>query len=798
MKTYTKPLLSIILFVVCSSVLFAQQLDWAFAIRSGDFSTIEDIVLDDEGNTYFIGESNDTLQYEIGGVSYKINSVVHDAYFGKVSPAGNLLWLHNLGSRGFEYGNSIALDPSGYVYITGMFGDSMDCDFGPGTAYIVPQDVFAGYLIKYDTAGQYQWNYVFDGPGTDKGENVEVDSNGDIILNGTIAGLTDFDPGVAIASLDGSNGGNFILKLDSAGNYKWVGQIASRIQELKVDNFKNIYLCGKFSDSLDIDLGSGTRIIYSGSNEEAFLIKLDSNGLLVWGRTIEGIETLSPEAISVDKKGFVYWGGRFFDDAIFDPDSAVVYLSSPSSNIPNGFVLKYDSTGFLQWVKTYPGSRGTGVSEITLDQFDNPYITGFINGDVDLDLGDSTELRPNINRPDGRGVFLSKWDEDGNELKWNIYLENDTSNRFEFVKIDISKDNKISTIGKVWRGSIDLDPDSIATSFFEVGDFVFQQFSQCFIDSIIADSGCITYSYRGETFNQSGQYDRLYTDFRSNCDARIHLDVSIFPEYNGIFDTVSVCPKGSFTPPNGVPIDSIVTPFATQATLISSAGCDSVVDYWIELAPDHSDFESFDVCYGSSYTFPDGTQLTNITNDTSYLSQLLTSSNSCDSNITTLLNVVSVDNDLLVNRDTLITAATGASYSYQWLDCGNAYDPIQGANSRVFAAPGNGSYAVEVSREGCKDTSVCYSVFVLANEGLASHNLRLYPNPAEDVCWIEAEGAMPVMHARLFDLRGRLLMEKKAFQSSKLSLDLSGLDAGMYVVELSDGTSRQSLRLMHH
>ncbi|MEZ4685911.1 MAG: T9SS type A sorting domain-containing protein [Bacteroidia bacterium] len=795
MNALLKPILWIVFLVTALSGpagLIAQQLDWAFAIQSGDFSSIEDLALDEEGNLYFIGESWDTLRYELAGTTYVQNIVGNtDAYFGKVSPTGRLLWLHNLGSRGFEYGNSIAYDPAGYIYITGMFEDSMDCDFGPGNAFIVPQNDLAGYLIKYDTTGLYQWNYVFDGSGTDIGLHVAVDNRANVIVSGEFDGIVDFDPGAGVSSLDGDDGRIFIVKLDSAGLFRWAGQLDVFLADLQVDRFSQIYLTGGFfSGNTDLDPGPGTRFYFNNTGRDGFFIKLDEQGNLLTVKTISGNGSAYPARIAIDSAGSVYWAGGFSQGVFFDS----IFVSSTVTGRSDIFLMKYDSAGFFQWYKTYNGISYKWVNGFALDQFGSMYISGVIYGDVDLNPGNGS-FRPNQNNPDGRGQFLSKLDNQGN-LKWNHYIELDSTKSFSFNQIEIDNQNRLKTIGKVWQGLVDLDPDTATSQLFYEADLVLQQFSQCFIDSVIADSGCISYRYRGETFGQSGQYKRLYTDFQPNCDARIRLDISIFPEYSGINDTAVVCPGASFVLPNGVVFNNVQSPFSAAVTLVSQAGCDSIVDYQINLAPDHNDFQSFDLCYGSSYTFPDGTLLSNITNDTSYLSQLLTSSNSCDSNITTLLNVIDVDNDLLVNGNTLIAAASNASY--QWLNCSNGYAPIAGATDSIFVVFNNGSYAVEVSQQGCRDTSVCYTVLTVANEELAKNGLRLYPNPAENGCWVEANAVMPELRARIFDLRGRLLLERKAFNSKKLTLDLRSLGAGVYVVELSDGISRQSLRLMHH
>jgi len=65
----------------------------------------------------------------------------------------------------------------------------------------------------------------------------------------------------------------------------------------------------------------------------------------------------------------------------------------------------------------------------------------------------------------------------------------------------------------------------------------------------------------------------------------------------------------------------------------------------------------------------------------------------------------SIDNSVTVNGATLM--ANQAVGSYQWVDCDNAFAPINGENSQSFTASVTGNYAVEIEDEGCVVTSAC-------------------------------------------------------------------------------------------
>ena len=58
------------------------------------------------------------------------------------------------------------------------------------------------------------------------------------------------------------------------------------------------------------------------------------------------------------------------------------------------------------------------------------------------------------------------------------------------------------------------------------------------------------------------------------------------------------------------------------------------------------------------------------------------------------LTIVSVDNGVTKNKDSLIASSGG---SYQWLDCENNFSVISGATNQRYIPSQDGEYAVEVT-----------------------------------------------------------------------------------------------------
>ena len=90
--------------------------------------------------------------------------------------------------------------------------------------------------------------------------------------------------------------------------------------------------------------------------------------------------------------------------------------------------------------------------------------------------------------------------------------------------------------------------------------------------------------------------------------------------------------------------------------------------------------------------------------------QTLTNVSGCDSVVTLDLGIIAVDTSVSYAISTSTLTALAINATYQWLDCNNNNTPIIGETNQSFSPTSNGSYAVEVTQNGCAAISSCYTV----------------------------------------------------------------------------------------
>ncbi len=120
------------------------------------------------------------------------------------------------------------------------------------------------------------------------------------------------------------------------------------VRAVKVDQLGNKYIAGNFDISATI---KNTTI--TGNPKDIFFGKLDPLGNPIWIKTAGGPDSDQAMDIELDNQGGLYISGLFSGAANFDGNT--VTAIQPSSNaitMSDNFLVKYDTSGNFQWIKT--------------------------------------------------------------------------------------------------------------------------------------------------------------------------------------------------------------------------------------------------------------------------------------------------------------------------------------------------------------------------------------------------------------------------------------------------------------
>ncbi|MDR6843354.1 T9SS type A sorting domain-containing protein [Flavobacterium granuli] len=151
---------------------------------------------------------------------------------------------------------------------------------------------------------------------------------------------------------------------------------------------------------------------------------------------------------------------------------------------------------------------------------------------------------------------------------------------------------------------------------------------------------------------------------------------------------------------------------------------------------------------------------------------------------TQIVTVKGLDVTVTNNAGKLSVAETAGSY--RWLTCNNGtFTAIPNEINSYFTPMKLGSYAVEVTKNGCSATSPCSEINVLGtNDFEIQNSFRLSPNPTKDFITIEVN-SFDNAKLSVFDMTGHFIFSKE-LKDISTTLNISNLSVGVYMFRVSN------------
>ncbi len=224
------------------------------------------VAVDGSGNIVVTGYFNGMVDFGGGPL---VSGGGYDIFLAKYSASGSYLWSDNFGGTSNDVANSVAVDGSGNIVVTGYFNGMVDFGGGP----LVSSGGADIFLAKYSAAGAHIWSKQFGSDYTwgELANSVAVDSSGNIALTGSVIGPVDFAGGWLFGK---GNYDVFVAKFSAAGGYLWskrfVGSYNGYGKAVALDTSGNTIVAGTFEEMIDFGGGQLT----SPGGTDTFLANL--------------------------------------------------------------------------------------------------------------------------------------------------------------------------------------------------------------------------------------------------------------------------------------------------------------------------------------------------------------------------------------------------------------------------------------------------------------------------------------------------------------------------------------------
>jgi len=156
------------------------------------------------------------------------------------------------------------------------------------------------------------------------------------------------------------------------------------VKDIVGDATGNAYVLGCFTSGPTFTIASGFTLTNQGSSD-LFLAKYNPQGGVVWAKSAGGTNADTATAMAKDGNGNIIITG-YFKSASITFGTITLTNADVSGTTNDIFIVKYDALGNVIWAVSYGGSGDDNANDIAIDSYNNINLVGKFNS-TNLVLG---------------------------------------------------------------------------------------------------------------------------------------------------------------------------------------------------------------------------------------------------------------------------------------------------------------------------------------------------------------------------------------------------------------------------
>ncbi len=216
-----------------------------------------------------------------------------DIFLLSLTTDGDFNQVKQFGSVFNDKGVDLITDPSGAIYLTGIFDAAIDLDPGTGTNSVTPASGTDFFVLKLTPSADFSWAKTFAGTYYKYSRALAYHPDNGIVVTGIFGDSVHFDPGNPAGSFSSAQEDIFLVYLDPNGNYIWSGTYGNQgildqdyVNGIAVDNLGGIYSTGRFVDAVDFDCGPGVETLTPSGPSDIYIQKLNGKTLSIISHSV--------------------------------------------------------------------------------------------------------------------------------------------------------------------------------------------------------------------------------------------------------------------------------------------------------------------------------------------------------------------------------------------------------------------------------------------------------------------------------------------------------------------------------
>lgn len=277
-----------------------------------------------------------------------------DFWVLKLDAENNIQWSKTFGGTNDDRGNDIIQTNDGGYAVLG-YSTSSDQDVSENAG---SQDF---WMIKLNANGSISWSKTFGYTGADFGTTLLQTADNSYLITGVLDVTASAGQG---NSQRHAGGDIWAIKLSENGELQWSKYFGGSFTDAPfgvVETEDHNFIIAGSSDSGDVDISN------NNGSYDFWVLKIASNGSLLWERSFGGSEIDEGRAITTTNDGnFIIVG----DTRSADKDV------SNNNGAADVWVIKMNTDGNLIWEKTIGGTSFDVARSVSKTQDDGFIISG--------------------------------------------------------------------------------------------------------------------------------------------------------------------------------------------------------------------------------------------------------------------------------------------------------------------------------------------------------------------------------------------------------------------------------------
>lgn len=199
-------------------------------------------------------------------------------------------------------------------------------------------------------------------------------------------------------------------------------------------------------------------------------------------------------------------------------------------------------------------------------------------------------------------------------------------------------------------------------------------------------------------------------------------------------------------------------------------------------------YNTFSVTACKNYTLPNGT----VVDSAGTYTDTIARASGCDSIVSVTVAINGPDTSVIQTGK--ILEAVQLNANYQWINCATGAE-IFLQTARAFTATQDGEYAVVITKNGCTDTSNCFTVNWFSVDEWGGESIDLYPNPSKGSFHLSWESTTDEKLIEVLNLTGKVVWSSRVNGTDEFEVNLNE-PSGVYLVRITGEHSTETKRLV--